>query len=224
MALYNTSNYLADRAAAYRPNTLRQPDAPRQTVFGYNTPTKKVAVPASNTSYNPAWAATIPNAPATENNAAPTPYLGSTITPETTIGLSPEERSRIYNQARLNFTGAMRQGVGEMSNMMGGRGFVPGESGLADTAIGSVYSKGLSDLGGVMQGIATDEAKNRFAQGLALDQLKMQQNQWAQEFGANRQDQSTADLLNLLNLYQTSQAGVYAPYYGTLGASITGGA
>lgn len=220
MAIYDARNYAADKANVYgqnRPNVPTYNYANNRSTVQAGTPAADTSTPATApaSSYNPAWSANI--------TPSGTPYLGKTIAPQTQIGLSPEERQRIYNQARLNFTGAMRQGVGEATGLMGGQGFVPGQSGRADTAIGQVYNKGLADLGTVMQGIATSEAQNRFNQGLALDQFKAAQNQWAQEFGANRQDQATTDLMNLMNIMQTGQSTVYAPYWDSLNAGINGG-
>jgi hypothetical protein len=96
---------------------------------------------------------------------------------------------------------------------MGGRGLVAGESGIADSALGQMWQGGLQKYGDVIGGIATQEAKDRFGQGLALDQFNSQQNQWSQEFGAQREDAASQDLLNWLSMMQGSQAAQYAPYW-----------
>jgi hypothetical protein len=104
-----------------------------------------------------------------------------------------------------------------MANQLGARGFVPGESGKADSAIGNVWAQGLKGYGDVMGGIATSEAKDRFNQGFALDQLNSQKKQWAQEFGAGREDAASQDMMNWMQLMQNSQIGQYTPYWNALG-------
>jgi len=215
--MYNQNMYGEDKARVYNPGVrqgVAQPVKP--VVPQYGAAPSPVAKPTYNT-YNPAWTSTLPQANA---GAQAQPYLGQTYNPQAQVGLSPEENQRIYNQARINFTGAMRQGTEEMSGLMGNRGFVPGQSGIADAAIGKVYAGGLRDLGGVMQGIATDEAKNRFSQAFQLDQMRDVNNRWAQEFGANREDAASNDLMRLLEFYQGNQATVYAPYWNSLGTGI----
>ena len=179
-----------------------------------------VTKPPTST-YNPAWTATLPEkqqAPA----GTPQPYLGTTTPINSVVGLSPEERQRIYNQARGNFLGTTGAAANSMVNQLGGRGFVPGESGMADTAVGNVWAQGLKGYGDTMSGIATSEMKDRFNQGFAIDQLKSQQGQWAQEFGASRMDKSTEELMQYLNLAQSSQLGQYAPYWGAqAGANLS---
>jgi len=103
--------------------------------------------------------------------------------------------------------------VGSMVNQLGGKGFVPGESGVADSAVGKLWAEGLKGYGEANASIAAEEAKNRFTQGFNLDQLRAQQNQWAQEFGANRMDRSVDEYLAYLNLMQGSQLGQYSPYW-----------
>jgi hypothetical protein len=131
--------------------------------------------------------------------------------------LSPEERQRIYNQARANFMGTTRAASQGLGNTLGGRGFVGGESGVADSAQGQLWGEGLRKYGDVMSTIATDEVKNRFQQGLDLDRLNIQQNMWSQEFGAGRMDRSTDDLLRYAELQQLSQRDQYAPYWNAVG-------
>lgn len=190
-----------------------RPPAPRAPV------TSVTKQPTS--SYTPAWTATLPEAQQAPAGT-PQPYLGTTTPVNSVVGLSPEERQRIYNQARGNFLGTSGAAASSMANQLGGRGFVPGESGIADSAIGKVWSEGLKGYGDAMTGIATSEMKDRFNQGFALDQLKSQQGQWAQEFGAGRMDKSTEELLAYLNLMQGSQATQYAPYWNSLsGANLS---
>jgi len=219
VAIYNENTYGMDRSRVYQPQAytpqagVRKPLVPQYGAPPQPVPLGGGNVPTSN--YQPAWTSTLPQAtPATQ------PYLGKTYTPQAQVGLSPEENQRIYNQARINFTGAMRQGTEEMSGLMGNRGFVPGQSGIADAAIGKVYAGGLRDLGGVMQGIATDEAKNRFSQAYQLDQMNDVNNRWAQEFGANREDAASNDLMRLLEFYQGNQRDVYAPYWNSMSTGI----
>lgn len=201
------------RAGMGRANPVYRPPAQR-------APVASVTKPPTDT-YNPAWTATLPEkqqAPA----GTPQPYLGTTTPINSVVGLSPEERQRIYNQARGNFLGTTGAAANSMINSLGGRGFVPGESGLADSAVGRVWSEGLKGYGDAMTGIATSEMKDRFNQGFALDQLRSQQGQWAQEFGAGRMDKSTEELLAYMNLMQGSQAAQYAPYWNSLsGANLS---
>lgn len=206
----------------------------RQARRGYGPPAANrpapapVQAPARQTSitrqptntYQPAWTATIPQ-PAPQE--APTPYKGETVGLNSVVGLSPEERQRIYNQARANFMGTANAAGQSVVNTLGGRGFVPGESGVADNAVGRVWSDALKGYGETIGGIATEEAKSRFGQGLELDKLRVGQNQWAQEFGAGRMDRSTDELLAYMNLMQGSQSAMYAPYWqAMMGANLGG--
>lgn len=90
------------------------------------------------------------------------------------VGLGERERQQIYNQARGQIQGATRTGMEQMREMMGGRGFRAGESGIADTAIGGVAQAGRQGLQNVSQNIAISEAQNRFAQNMALNQANLQ--------------------------------------------------
>ena len=89
------------------------------------------------------------------------------------VGLTPQERQDILNQARMNISGQTLAGIRELERALGGRGFGFGESGLADTALAQLLRGGQQQFAQLAQNLATQEAQNRFAQRLALEQLNL---------------------------------------------------
>lgn len=77
-------------------------------------------------------------------------------------GLSEIERKRIYGLGRRQATGAQQASMERMREMMGGKGFRMGESGIADTAMGQMMSTGAEQLGGMAQEQALSERQRRF--------------------------------------------------------------
>lgn len=77
-------------------------------------------------------------------------------------GLSELERKRIYGLSRRQATGAQQASMERMREMMGGKGFRMGESGIADTAIGTMGMQGAERLGGMAQEQALSERQRRF--------------------------------------------------------------
>jgi len=143
------------------------------------------------------------------------------VKPEATVGRTDQETQRLYNQARLNMTGATKGAAQTLTDKMGGVGFVPGQSGVADTALGNVYSEGLNTLGSTMAGIASNEQQNRFANQLELDKLNQSRYEFGKSYGANREDATMNSLLSYMNLMQNSQASQYSPYWSALGSATT---
>lgn len=90
------------------------------------------------------------------------------------IGLSNRERQGIYNLSREQIQGSTRAAAEGAKEIMGGRGFIPGKSGIADTAIGQILSRGQQQLGGTARDIALQEARNRFNQNMAVQGLNLQ--------------------------------------------------
>lgn len=77
-------------------------------------------------------------------------------------GISEIERKRIYGLGRRQAAGAQRASMERMREMMGGKGFRMGESGIADTAMGEMASRGAEQLGGMAQEQALSERQRRF--------------------------------------------------------------
>jgi hypothetical protein len=61
-----------------------------------------------------------------------------------------------------------------MEQKLGGQGFIPGESGIADSALGKIYSGGAEQLGAFGQQMASKEAADRFAQNMDLNNANLQ--------------------------------------------------
>jgi len=92
---------------------------------------------------------------------------------EADVGLTDRERQGIYNLARQQKSGAYNAAADEMTGALAGQqGFRVGESGIADTALGQLRSKQAQEMGTFGQEIATEEAKNRFAQEAKLAELQ----------------------------------------------------
>ena len=89
------------------------------------------------------------------------------------IGLSDEERQGIYNLARRQSQGATNAAASELEQKLGTKGFRAGESGIADTALGQLYSKGAESLGQFGQKAALSEAENRFGQNMELSNANL---------------------------------------------------
>ena len=77
-------------------------------------------------------------------------------------GLSDIERKRIYGLGRRQATGAQQASMERMREMMGGKGFRIGESGIADTAMGTMATQGAEQLGSMAQEQALSERQRRF--------------------------------------------------------------
>lgn len=99
-------------------------------------------------------------------------YQDTMATPVTQqIGLSDQERQAILNQQRANIMGTTKALQDQAGDAMAGRGYHAGDSGIADTAIGQIGRQGIEQYGQAASNLAIDEAKNRFGQGLALNQM-----------------------------------------------------
>ncbi len=95
-------------------------------------------------------------------------------TPETTkLGLTDQELQAMINQMRGNILGTSQGLINMVAQQMGGRGFRPGESGLADAALSNIAQQAQQQLAGGIQNIMLDEARRRFEQDLALRNLNL---------------------------------------------------
>lgn len=172
-------------------------------------------------------------------------WMQELTTPVTAdIGLSEPERQGIYNLARRQIQSGTNASAAELEGKMGGKGFRAGESGIADTAIGNIYSQGAERLGQVGLQTSIEEAKNRFAQNLALSQLnqnrllgggdlsaKLKANQIAggglrlgrDQFAWNKEEQTVQDIMESMKMKLGQQNQAYAPYLDYTGRAATGG-
>lgn len=89
-------------------------------------------------------------------------------------GLSGRERQGIYNLQRRQTQGATAAAAERMREMMGGRGFRMGESGVADTAVGEILSGGAERMGKFAQEQALTERQLRFKEAALLSGMNLQ--------------------------------------------------
>lgn len=93
---------------------------------------------------------------------------------ETPVGLSDRERQSIYNLGRKQVQSATKTAMEQMTEKLSGAGFRPGESGIADAILAGIAREGTETLGKYGTDIAISEAKSRFPQAMALEQLNLQ--------------------------------------------------
>jgi hypothetical protein len=98
--------------------------------------------------------------------------LNTPLTMQT--GLSDQERQGIYNQGRNQIQGAGNTTMEQMRTQLGNSGWVPGRSGIADSALGNIAMNTQNQLGTYAGNIATTEAQNRFANNMSLQGLNTQ--------------------------------------------------
>lgn len=90
------------------------------------------------------------------------------------IGRSAQELQRIYNLQRAQTQGATNAAAEELATQMRGLGFDPGESGIGDTAVGQILSKGQESLAQNALATSLDEVNRRFTENATLAQLNQQ--------------------------------------------------
>jgi hypothetical protein len=171
---------------------------------------------------------------------------------EKPITASSKEQQQMFNLARRQGQGATNALASEMENKMSGRGFRGGESGIADTAIGDIYSRGAEALGAAAEQGGVDLEKQARELNLSralgggglqaqFDQMAQQNEQFGQnlgweknkfgqtlDFSKTQQDwQQQQDLMNMmfgLNQYMgNEQQQVWSPYYNAIGSADTYG-
>lgn len=106
--------------------------------------------------------------------ATTAPWLEDLSKPVTAqVGLSDEERQRISNMARRGIQGSTKMAAAEAGQAMGARGVQPGNSGLADNAIGKIWQGGAQQLSDFRSNQAIDETNKRFDQNMQLNNANL---------------------------------------------------
>jgi hypothetical protein len=103
-------------------------------------------------------------------------YMEKAFTPidTSTLGLSPDQMQGNINTMRANILGSTRALQTQAGEQYGSRGFLPGESGRADTAIGAIGRQGATDLAGQIQNFLTEEAKRKEELGIQAEGINAQ--------------------------------------------------
>jgi hypothetical protein len=161
------------------------------------------------------------------------------------IGLSPAELQDVYNSARLQTQGSTNAAAEEMIAAMGGRGFAPGESGIADSAVGKILGEGANRLGQFSMNQAINERNKRFEENMALNSANLQRmgigSDLASKMAATaasraasagslalgheqldyqKESQTMNDLMQYMGMMQGSQQNAWAPYWQTKSNAI----
>ena len=159
----------------------------------------------------------------------------------TNFGLSPEQMQGQINMMRGNMLGSNRALQQQAGEAMGGRGFLPGESGRTDTALAKIAQGGQAELAGGITNLLNEEAKRREGLGLRAEDINTQRllagsqygnllNQYAlgkaglgiqagglglerQKFGYNKEQDALKMLLGLYQNEEGQQAERYNPYW-----------
>lgn len=84
--------------------------------------------------------------------------------PALDIGLTGTETQSLLNQNRLNIQGQNNQAIEQAREQLGRAGLQPGESGIADSALGQIIRSGQSNLAASQTDIVNQAIANRFAQ------------------------------------------------------------
>jgi len=90
------------------------------------------------------------------------------------IGLTPEQMQGQLNMLKANMLGTTSALQGQTTNQMAASGFVPGESGKADTALGQIAREGQTNYANSATNLLLDEAKRREAIGLQAEDINTQ--------------------------------------------------
>jgi len=101
------------------------------------------------------------------------------------IGLGRGERENVYGLARRQIQGGTKTAMEQMRTSMGGRGFRAGESGIADTAMGTIASEGAERLGKFASEQAASEAMRRSEEKMGIAGLNVQRATGAGQIGAS---------------------------------------
>jgi len=148
----------------------------------------------------------------------------------------PVDIQKLANIAKSNILGQTRAGIQEATRAAGSRGFLPGQSGIADRAINTAVRLGQQATGEAISNIAANAQQQeleraRAATGL-LGQLG-QQGLWGLSLGADIESRQRGmeldELMQFLNLIygsysgeQAAQLARYSPYWDAL-KTIYGG-
>ena len=159
----------------------------------------------------------------------------------TNFGLSPEQMQGQINMMRGNMLGSNRALQQQAGEAMGGRGFLPGESGRTDTALAKIAQGGQAELAGGITNLLNEEAKRREGLGLRAEDINTQRllagsqygnllNQYIlgkgglgiqnrglglerEKFGYNKEQDALKMLLGLYQNEEGQQAERYNPYW-----------
>jgi hypothetical protein len=197
------------------------------------------ALPASTATATPAPAAT---ATATPASAGLPDYLQSMIDmmgklgtpPALDVGLSSPEVQSILNVGKQNIQGATDTSVEAARSGLGLRGFNPGESGVADSALAGLLRTGSQNLTSYDTSNIQKAVSDRFNQQLAAQtayqnqlgtmgnfgSILNQSNQFGQALTYQQQQDALNTLMNYYSQAAGSNAGAYSQYYGALSNAI----
>ena len=152
----------------------------------------------------------------------------------------PPNLQQLANLARANISGQTRASIQEAQKAAGSRGFLAGQSGIADRAIQNAIQRGQATLGETLQGISAQAQQNEIERAKASIDMLNAMGQLGQQgaFGAlnlggelegKQQQFELNQLLSFLNLIygiysgeQQQQLARYSPYWNAL-ATIYGG-
>lgn len=111
-------------------------------------------------------------------------YMEKAATPiERPLGLTPEQQQGQMNMLKANILGMTGAQQGAMTNQMAASGFVPGESGRADTALGGIAQAGQRQFSDSATQMLLDEAKRREALDLETERINTERLLGASKYG-----------------------------------------
>jgi hypothetical protein len=157
--------------------------------------------------------------------------IGGLTQPVTTpLGMDPAAREAMLNQYTRATQGATDLAANQLRERMGaatGGMVAPGESGLADTALGGIYRGGAADVAKYSGGLAAQEAMAAPERAQALAQLNLQRllaggnmgqmltgaEQAGNQMTYQQQQDALAMLMSMYGGEQNAQQAAWSPYY-----------
>lgn len=168
--------------------------------------------------------ATIPTTPTTTTPKATVPFSPELKGQQHSaygipIGLSERERTDIFNVGQGQIQTATDVAMEQMREIMGSRGFRAGESGIADTILGSIAKEGQRTLSQFGKEMSIDEARRRFQEALAKAGFGLQEREFGLKEEGFEYGQEMEAIQMLMQMFfggQQAQQARYEPYWAAL--------
>ena len=154
-------------------------------------------------------------------NQSPSQTLISEMSSPITIesGLNAPWYQQAFNRMRGNIQTGTKTNLAQMNKYTGGKGFRPGESGMADTLMAGVARQGSERLAGAASGLAEFQTKEGFDQRLSVENLNLQRRLGAGGLAMRGEESAMDRLQREQELRVQEELARWQPYWSQVGSS-----
>jgi hypothetical protein len=134
-------------------------------------------------------------------------------------GLTAPWYQQAFNRMRGQIQTGTKTNLEQMQKYTGGRGFRPGESGMADTLMGGVARQGAERLASGSGELAAHQLERGFGQKLSLEQLNLQRKLGGAGLALEGEEGALNRMMQMYGLQTQEELARWQPYWAGISGS-----